>query len=304
MLNPNIIKMNNITIFQDDDALIKEKFNEVLNETNLSQNGTKSTIEKISEVSLGKKKRRKKCCAEDRRFQCNNCGKRYYSYPALYTHKRNKHNIIPITNKHGIFKNNPTKFKYSAIYKKSLNHQVLFDYIIERYTQTIIKYFTDSRNILYQKNFDINQQYGLQMLKSKTFLDIKLNKNTFIDHALNIYLYNFIIVSSDNHLKEIVIRFVILLREYLNIAGWDYKKKYFDHGIKIIFNPIGSYTLHNTCEEIPDLINDFISVFVNMDINKFDMNSKDIFDLCHNFCNWLFVNDLTNYKATANFEDL
>ena len=51
-----------------------------------------------------KKKRARKVDKADKLYCCDECNKAYMSYPALYTHKRNKHNIIPITDKPNIFK--------------------------------------------------------------------------------------------------------------------------------------------------------------------------------------------------------
>ncbi len=47
-------------------------------------------------VKLKKRKRRPRNAAGERNYNCG-CGKSYLSYPALYTHVKNKHNgVFPI----------------------------------------------------------------------------------------------------------------------------------------------------------------------------------------------------------------
>jgi hypothetical protein len=45
-------------------------------------------------LSRGRKRKSKNDKLEERCFRCG-CGKDYLSYPALYTHIKNKHNKIP-----------------------------------------------------------------------------------------------------------------------------------------------------------------------------------------------------------------
>jgi hypothetical protein len=104
----------------------------------------------------------------------------------------------------------------------------------------------------------------------------------------------------DKKLYHLALTFSILIREYLNIVGWDYKKKYVKFGINIQFDYTGEFTQKNNCEDIPDLINDFVSCFIALDDNKFNLNMEEFVDIVRNFCNWLFVNDLTSYKITEN----
>lgn len=67
------------------------------------------------EKSLLGIKRKKKSDTIGRNFICEKCSSSYLSYPALYTHKKNKHSIIPVTSKNKLFKSSlaiGTKFKY------------------------------------------------------------------------------------------------------------------------------------------------------------------------------------------------
>ena len=66
------------------------------------------------------KKRKGKYDLNGRIFQCQICKKSYLSYPALYTHNRNKHDIIPITDKPTIFTSKKSALnKYCFKYNQS-----------------------------------------------------------------------------------------------------------------------------------------------------------------------------------------
>ena len=61
-----------------------------------------------------KTKRRSKNDSQGRNFKCNQCDKSYLSYPALYTHKKQKHPlppdaVTPKTSVHSINKGRPRK---------------------------------------------------------------------------------------------------------------------------------------------------------------------------------------------------
>jgi len=257
-----------------------------------------------------RKRRRTKKDSNGKVFMCNICNKSYFSYPALYTHKRNKHNIIPITGKEEIFKNimqktQTTKFKYSALENDNWNFSDLLENIIKSYKRALRRIFLNPNCILFSPKFQEDTHIGIQMLKNiKNSKTTKLlvpdpSTNPCIDEILIIYLIYFVKVTQDQILIDLVVNYAILLREHINIVGWDYKRRFKDYGIKMTFNYQGPYSMYNTCEEVPDFVNDFISVFIPLDQN-FGLCVKDIIDLVKNFCNWLFVNNLTSLKICSN----
>jgi hypothetical protein len=264
-----------------------------------------------SQVDGLKKARRTKSDYQHKSFLCTICGKAYYSYPALYTHKRNKHNVIPITGKQTIFKKsmNKYKFKYSAI-ESSLKNNELKDELLNTYKEKLIKLYTDPGCILYTDNFSPETNTGfrrLQMFSYTTQLELKeMIRNAKIDDALTIYLFSFMEVVERDFFIDITTTYCILLRTYLNAIGWDYKRKFIRASVNIDFDYKGSFCEYNDCKEIPDLINEFISVFMHMD-EKFHIEETYLLDITRNFCNWLFVNNLTNFKLFPNeipgFED-
>lgn len=231
--------------------------------------------------------------------------KAYFSYPALYTHKRNKHNIIPITGKENLFKNENMKFKYSALEMGTCNFKDMLSKIIDQYGSILRNFYTNTNCILFQQNFNESEHVGIQILKKMQERKVEKilvphpDTHPCIDEILIIYLVYFVKITQDQLFIDMVIKFVILLREYINVVGWDYKKKFRDFGIKMRYKCQGPYTLYNGCEEIPDYINNFVSIFMQMD-PTFHIESDQLLDLCKNFCNWLFVNNLTSFKICTN----
>jgi hypothetical protein len=248
----------------------------------------------------------------------------YFSYPALYTHKRNKHNIIPITGKQDIFKNYTkdvgrtgpntnfaVKYKYSAVENINEGLNYAMNSIKSIYADTIKDLFCKEGSLLFKNGYDQNSHEGYKLLKlyedgyEATTLNSGDSGNILqkkkIDDVLVLYLINFFKVTGQiSDLNKLVVKFVILFREYLNIVGWDYKKNFIKYNVAVPFSLNGSYTQCNECEDLPDLINDFISVFIQMEPNMFDLNLKEFMDIIKNFYNWLFVNNLTNFKITEN----
>lgn len=245
----------------------------------------------------------------DKRYSCNICKKTYLSYPALYTHKRNKHNIIPITGKEELFKYNTdktmntVKFKYSAIENEKYDFSKLMEKVSNLYNQTLNSFFKNKNCILFSNEFKLEDHEGARILKniiqSKERKNLIPEKDSSIDEALIIYILNFAKVTQNQKLIEIVIKFSILLREHINIVGWDYLRNFKENGLKIKFEYKGPYTTYNNCENVPDFVNDFISVFIPMD-DLFYIEIQELYDLTKNLCNWLFVNDLTNFKVSMN----
>ena len=82
------------------------------------------------------------------------------------------------------------------------------------------------------------------------------------------------------------------------MTGWDHKQYLYEFGMIGKFTPIGDYCSTNTAEDIPELIDNFLGCFLDLETDKFNVNEKDFADLCNNFCNWLFMNEFTNFKLS------
>lgn len=232
----------------------------------------------------------------------------YLSYPALYTHNRNKHNIIPITKKQEIFKkvektqSNGKKFKYSA-FNESTNLQRLSSNIINIMSIVLRDFYHNPASPLFNLGFVI-EQYGLfyflhryrTSTTKKVFIP-KKNEKSSVDLILITYLLLIVEVSIDTNFIKNVVKFIVLLREHLNLCGWEHKRYLFEYGMTEPFIPIGEFTAQNTSEEIPELLNDYVEVFLALDTtNHFGVDRNNLADLTQNFANWMFLNEFTNFK--------
>jgi len=121
-----------------------------------------------------------------------------------------------------------------------------------------------------------------------------------IDTILSIYMLLMIEIIGEDQLSSEVIKLVILMREYFNITGWDYRKHLEGFGLleTVEGEELMDYTQMNTPEEIPELINDFIESFLGLDEKMFGTEITTMSDLITNFCNWLYTFRLTNFKVT------
>jgi hypothetical protein len=263
----------------------------------------------VEEKRLKKRKRRRKVEEVERNFNCPICNKRYFSYPALYTHKRNKHNVIPITGKDEIFKSmiqksKGKKFKYSEIENSTKDLQAHIMKIVEIYKSQVKRIFKNENSILYDNYFNVDDHEGVKILeKLKNLNEFQLEiprKDMSIDKILILYLLYFARVAEDRQHVEAVTIFVILIREHLNVVGWDFKKKFHDFGIPSDYTFDSEFTQKNFSDVIPEFVNEFNSVFLTMD-ETFSLCEDQSNDLTKNFCNWLLVNNLTGLKICDNF---
>lgn len=273
-----------------------------------------------------KKRRKSKSSFDERKYTCYICMRSYLSYPALYTHKRNKHNIIPITGKQDIFKNfkkdsaittlprsGPIKYNYSAVENIQENLEFVLKSIKTIYAEAAEDIYKREDSLLFVKNFDLAKLEGYKVFEKFEDKGNNIDLNVFqgqalvrrcVDDVLILYLINFFKVTGQvKELKGMVVKFVILFREYLNISGWDYKKTFIKYDVAMPLSLKGSYTQCFDCDDIPDLINNFVSVFLQIDPKGFNLNLKEFLDIVKNFLNWLFVNSLTNYKISENEPD-
>ncbi len=250
-----------------------------------------------------KKARKSKKETTGRNFVCDVCKKSYLSYPALYTHKRNKHNIIPITGKPDFFKNSNSdsnaKFKYNThVSKKELQEGLIM--IIDTYLQFMQENLLNTNSCLYKPHSDGNDVFVNELRK---FLMVDLQNISIpnsaytlnIDTILIIYVVLLIKVKADPSFIKKVTKFLFLFREYLNLMGWDFMMVLQDYGLVNYIDKTQLFCAVNNCEEIPELLNDFVTVFLEME-EDFSSEKNEISDLAENFCYWLYINDLTPYK--------
>lgn len=257
--------------------------------------------------------RRKKNTISGRDHYCQICNKCYLSYPALYTHKRNKHNIIPITGKPEIFKQTSTqnKFKYNA-FENNANIYAISSDLIKLFSDFCIEmYLEDKEGIFYNPNFKIEND---KLIKALSFYQqpdlrkIKIPKpedelaNSFYK-ILAVYLILLMEITKGKDFSDFVIKFVFFFREFLNLNGWGHYQNLKEY--EIINIPISKEEFCDkvNCEEIPEMVNDFTNTFLEIS-PKLSKNANKIIDITQNFCSWLFINDFTKFKLMKIDEEM
>ena len=233
------------------------------------------------------------------------------SYPALYTHKRNKHNVIPITDKQNVFKpkhEKTGKFKYNNILKQ-IDIESVSKEIINSYSQLISDIKVDSP--FFDLNYSFDEDKFLSHLQ--TFFINKNNtiliptphdkKSSTIDNLLAIYSILLVDVTHDKYFVHLITKFIFLIRKYLNLVGWDYMKYLHEYGLISEYKINDKYTVECDSEQIPDLVNDFILGFIDLD-EDFQNIKSELTDLTQNFCHWLYINKFSNLKLFRNDESI
>ena len=270
-----------------------------------------------SEIIL-KPKRRSRKDLKGRNFMCKICYKCYLSYPALYTHCKQKHNTC---NTSGRGRGRPKKENGESFSERLKYNPLDASYFLkdnrrgttnfEDFEKSII----DAFHILYSRNnFDRNLNKDMKnynniqehpflgkFLLDKHDVNIKINDEKEIsDKVFMDYLNKMSMHVNNNYFTKLII-FVTLFREFVNI--YKRKKKKDDllyKNEKNVFdlNDDTEYTSENCAEDVPDLSNDFINDFLETDKSLFDFNKEDSIDLTQNFCHWLYENNFTSSKLS------
>ena len=263
-----------------------------------------------SNESEEKRKRRTKNDNIGRTFICKSCGKSYLSYPALYTHCKQKHNTC---NTSGRGRGRPKKENGESFSERLKYNPLDASYFLkdnrrgttnfEDFEKSII----DAFHILYSRNnFDRNLNKDMKnynniqehpflgkFLLDKHDVNIKINDEKEIsDKVFMDYLNKMSLHVNPNYFTTLII-FVTLFREFVNIT--ELKKKNIKENN---FNNDVEYTSVNSAEDVPDLSNEFINDFLETDKKLFDFNKEDSIDLTQNFCHWMYENNFTSSKLT------
>jgi hypothetical protein len=313
------MNFNNNNLFKSLKKLPKKIFKSSVSSKN-------SNLSNLSKKNLNspylqkKQKRKKKLDLNGRNYICSICKKAYLSYPALYTHNRNYHDIIPVTGKPKIFRNkidsnNKSLFKYNQS-DFTLNDNKDITYIINFIIKTLLeickKYFYNQDSIFYKNNYIFSLDSFIIILNNtllnQNYIINLPNKKSNIYNVIIIYIIKLIKITFDEEFKILLIYFSFFFKEYLNMVGWVYKKKMFDIGLisnsldEFEKNSGKDFCLENTCEDIQDMIEDFVEIYILM-VDDLKDKQKEIADICQNFFFWLNVNKIISYKLKRKDEE-
>ena len=292
----------------EQEKIYMEKVNPEIKE-NIKYIENKNEINSKNE-SEEKRKRRTKNDNLGRTFICKLCGKSYLSYPALYTHCKQKHNTC---NSSGRGRGRPKKDNGESFSERLKYNPLDASYFLKdnrkgtTNQEDFEKSIFDAFNILYSENNyernlskdmnnynNINQHPFLrEFLLDKHDVNIKIDDEKEIsDKVFMDYLNKMSLHVNPNYFTTLII-FVTLFREFVNIT--ELKKKNIKENN---FNNDVEYTSVNSAEDVPDLSNEFINEFLETDKKLFDFNKEDSIDLTQNFCHWMYENNFTSSKLT------
>ena len=262
-----------------------------------------------------KRKRRTKNDYFGRTFICKLCGKSYLSYPALYTHCKQKHNTF---NSSGRGRGRPKK-ENGEIYSERLKYNPLdASYFLKENRKGTTNYddfeksIKDAFNELYShENNDRNKSKEMKIysnieehpflgkfLLDKHDVNIKIDDEKEVsDKVFMDYLNKMSLHVNPIYFTKLII-FVTLFREFVNINEFKKKNKDLNNEIDLNNNDNTEYTSVNSAEDVPDLSNEFINDFLDTDKILFGFNKEDSIDLTQNFCHWMYENNFTSSKLT------
>ena len=236
-----------------------------------------------------------------RTFKCQDCDKSYLSYPALYTHRKQKHNENHIIGgKRGrpkklTPKNNQEKIKYNPLDasfflkdERTGNVQNSEDFKFSINLAFNNLYNDDKKDVIKLKKMNfysnlISHPFLKMFLNDNHDVNIKIeDEEIAIDYVFIDYLNKMSLHCNKEYYAKLIM-FVLLYREFINLKKIDKNKNYSNN--------------HNA-EDVPELSNDFINDFLEPENNYFDFDKEECINLTQNICHWMYENNFTSSKLS------
>lgn len=274
-----------------------------------SPEDNEALLKREEEEEKRKRARRSKADNDGRNYDCSFCGKSYLSYPALYTHKKNKHKeeeriADAVASKSRGRPKARLNDGDSLIEDKVVSAETLeYFSIIERKGETpsdqfphIFKsvfdeIFVEQWDYLYKSNlkgFIKYTEYDTYPLYTEFLIHFRNPENAGsgevkCDQVFAEYLYAVSKITNSAYFKKVV-KFVFLYREFLNKQHRKEKSE--------------EYTESQTAEDAPDISNEFLIDFINIEDPKMGYSKEEGTQLTQNFCRWMFDENYTTSKLT------
>jgi hypothetical protein len=113
-----------------------------------------------------------------------------------------------------------------------------------------------------------------------------IEDNSICDEVFAFYIYKVSRFTKAEFFLR-VLKFISLYREFVNFS---YKDK------KSNSSKSGEYTETCNPEDVPDVSNEFILSYLDVENETYGYNKEDAIDLTQNFCQWLYDNNFTCSK--------
>ena len=298
-LSPNLDQQDNIMPL-DNNA---NNMNSLPEGNNLSnENSEENDENKKKQV-----KRRSKRVAEGRNYICKMCSKSYLSYPALYTHYKQKHNT---NNSSGRGRGRPKKENNEGENEKNNYNPINNTFFLKegRTGKTSPEEINRCIDIAFTELYSQDKRSIIESKAIKFYLDVKehpflkkfkndphdLNKSgeeqqkadlVFIEYLNKMSAY----CNPDYYVK--LIKFVTLFREHSNQINSSKVNNNEENKV---------YTELFPAEDVPDTSNEFITDFLNPEENNEDLgfSKEESIDLTQNLCYWMYENNFTCSKLS------
>ena len=244
----------------------------------------------------------KKKLDNHRIYKCKDCDKSYLSYPALFTHRKQKHNInsinggkrgrpkkINVINKIEKIKYNPLNVSFFLKDERTGNVQNENDFKFSINFAFNSLYNDDKKDIIIKLKkmkfyTDLNSHPFLKMfLNDNHDVNIKIEDDELaIDYVFIDYLNKMSLYCNKEYYAKLIL-FVLLFREFINLKKSDKNENYSNN--------------HNA-EDVPDLSNEFINDFLEPENKYFDFDKEESINLTQNICNWMYENNFTSTELS------
>lgn len=251
-------------------------------------------------------KRRSKSELEGRTFVCKFCSKSYLSYPALYTHCKQKHNT---NNSSGRGRGRPKKEQGETNGERNKYNPLNASFFLKSdrtgntKNEEINSCIERAFKFIYEDNEENKKRNDARNMKNYNYINDHVFFKKFLSdsHEVNKHIEN------DKEITDLVlidylnkmsthcnpeyyvnlIVFVTLFREHVNQV-----KKTKDSTI--------DFTEENEAEDVPDSSNEFITDFLDPEgkDNDFGFTKEEAIDLTQNLCYWMYDNNFTCSKLS------
>lgn len=120
-----------------------------------------------------------------------------------------------------------------------------------------------------------------------------------VDEIFALYLYKVSLKVNDSFYRT-VLAFVIFFRECLNNIGWKKRRESDDQTTPEELDELEKkdFCDVNSAEHAPEICNEFVTIYMEKNKQKFEIIKCEQIDLTINMCHWLFENQYTCSKLT------
>ncbi len=272
-----------------------------------------------SEGGKVRRKRRSKSEIKGRDFKCPNCGKSYLSAPALFNHRKSKHNYVQEGERKGRGRPRKDPLLSNSINQNKKKYETFFDNDLRKIKvnndnevinldtlkQNLSNVFRQCKDSIFPNIYNV-ENYSFYIFLNENWNKEKLddyeecrssikNDNNIIQYppldGVFYYYLKEVISKTNKDYFWFITKFIVSFREYINKA----KNNVIDQNY--VTEKKKLYTQIYSAESIPDMCNDYFIDFMEPN-NYFGLHSNELIELIQHFCYWLVTKNYTQSNLT------